>query len=130
VGPTIAGVVCARSGRTSDHLREEDAQVEMDVFPCEIRQHVYVATENDIPSGERILAAFDAFLDNGRLQVRTCSPSVWLSWCIGNENIVFATPALASPRLVVSRLKPALVAHTYVWRRHTRIARSSFQGKP
>jgi hypothetical protein len=31
---------CARCGRTSDHLRKEDAEVEIEVFPCELYQHV------------------------------------------------------------------------------------------
>jgi hypothetical protein len=38
--PELQEWFCARCGRTSDHLRKEDANVEIEVFPCEIYQHV------------------------------------------------------------------------------------------
>jgi hypothetical protein len=36
--PELQEWFCARCGRTSDHLRKEDAEIE--IVPCEIYQHV------------------------------------------------------------------------------------------
>jgi hypothetical protein len=37
--PELQEWFCARCGRTSDHLRKEDAEVEVNVFPCEMYEH-------------------------------------------------------------------------------------------
>jgi hypothetical protein len=38
--PELQEWFCARCGRTSDHLKKEDAEIEIDVFPCEIYQPI------------------------------------------------------------------------------------------
>ena len=38
--PELQEWFCARCGRTSDHLRIEEAEIEIEVFPCKLYQHV------------------------------------------------------------------------------------------
>ena len=45
--PELKEWFCARCGRSSDHAMREDAEVELNVWPCEMYQHVISPFRHD-----------------------------------------------------------------------------------